>query len=70
MICFVSQVVLSASPLLSKEDLKRFALGFSPQWDMECDCLLNTAVSQLSKRDEPRSHVVLILDKVVLMISE
>ncbi|XP_030585374.1 separin [Archocentrus centrarchus] len=57
------KVLLSASPLLSEEDLKRFALGVSPQWDTECDQLLHTTVSQLLKRDEPQSHVVLILDK-------
>ncbi|XP_074489400.1 separin [Sebastes fasciatus] len=57
------QAVLSASPVLSQEDLKRFALGVSPQWDAECDQLLHTAVSRLAGRDEPRGHVVLILDK-------
>ncbi|KAM6928107.1 separin [Xenentodon cancila] len=57
------KAVLSSSSLLLEEDLKRFALGFSSQWDMECDHLLHKAVSQLSERDEPRSHVVLILDK-------
>ncbi|KAM8756416.1 separin isoform 1-T1 [Acanthopagrus schlegelii] len=55
--------VLSASPVLSQEDLKRFALGVSPQWDMECDQLLHAAVSRLADRDEPSGHVVLILDK-------
>uniref|UniRef100_UPI0037E95384 separin n=1 Tax=Semicossyphus pulcher TaxID=241346 RepID=UPI0037E95384 len=57
------KAVLSASPVLSKEDLKQFALGVSPQWDMECDQLLHTAVSKLPDRDEPHSHVVFILDK-------
>lgn len=57
------QAVLSASPVLSQEDLKRFALGVSPQWDIECDQLLRTAVSRLADRDEPHSHMVLILDK-------
>ncbi|XP_054473293.1 separin [Anoplopoma fimbria] len=57
------KAVLSASPVLSQEDLKRFALGVSPQWDTECDKLLQTAVSRLACRDEPRGHVVLILDK-------
>ncbi|XP_061583549.1 separin [Cololabis saira] len=57
------KAVLSASSLLSEEDLRRFALGFSPQWDMECDHLLHKAMSKLSERDEPRTHVVLILDK-------
>ncbi|XP_038552604.1 separin [Micropterus salmoides] len=57
------KAVLSASPVLSQEDLKRFALGVSPQWDIECDQLLRTAVSRLADRDEPHSHMVLILDK-------
>ncbi|XP_047440147.1 separin [Mugil cephalus] len=57
------KAVLSSSHLLSEEDLKRFALGVSPQWDTECDQLLHSAVSQLSERDEPRGHLVLILDK-------
>uniref|UniRef100_A0A3Q4HSX9 separase n=1 Tax=Neolamprologus brichardi TaxID=32507 RepID=A0A3Q4HSX9_NEOBR len=57
------EVLLSASPVLSEDDLKRFTLGVSPQWDTECDQLLHTAVSQLLQRDEPRNHVVLILDK-------
>lgn len=59
------QAVLSASPVLSQEDLHRFAWGLSPQWDVKCDQLLHTAVSQLAERDEPQGHVVLILDKVV-----
>ncbi|TKS71578.1 Separin [Collichthys lucidus] len=57
------KVVLSASPVLSQEDLKRFALGVSPQWDLECDQLLHAAVSHLADRNEPNGHVVLILDK-------
>ncbi|KAK9529134.1 hypothetical protein VZT92_013248 [Zoarces viviparus] len=57
------KAVLSASPVLSQEDLKRFALGVSPQWDTKCDQLLQTAVSRLACREEPRGHVVLILDK-------
>ncbi|XP_044033677.1 separin isoform X2 [Siniperca chuatsi] len=57
------KAVLSASPVLSQEDLKRFALGVSPQWDVECDQLLHRAVSRLADRDEPHRHVVLILDK-------
>ncbi|KAM9362423.1 separin [Symphorus nematophorus] len=57
------KAVLSASPVLSQEDLNRFGLGVSSQWDMECDQLLHTAVSQLADRKEPQSHVVLILDK-------
>uniref|UniRef100_A0AAQ5X602 separase n=1 Tax=Amphiprion ocellaris TaxID=80972 RepID=A0AAQ5X602_AMPOC len=57
------KAVLSASPVLSEEDLKIFAHGVSPQWNTECDQLLHGAVSQLSKRDEPKGHMVLILDK-------
>ncbi|XP_017271200.1 separin [Kryptolebias marmoratus] len=59
------KVVLSASPALSDEDLRRFALGLSPKWDSECDQLLRSAVSKLSERNEnqSRSHLVLILDK-------
>ncbi|TMS19821.1 Separin [Larimichthys crocea] len=57
------KAVLSASPALSQEDLKRFALGVSPQWDLECDQLLHAAVSHLADRNEPNGHVVLILDK-------
>uniref|UniRef100_A0A3P8TET8 separase n=1 Tax=Amphiprion percula TaxID=161767 RepID=A0A3P8TET8_AMPPE len=57
------KAVLSASPVLSEEDLKIFAHGVSPQWNTECDQLLHCAVSQLSKRDEPKGHMVLILDK-------
>ncbi|CAG06749.1 unnamed protein product, partial [Tetraodon nigroviridis] len=59
----VLKPVLSASSLLSQEDLRRFALGVSPQWDTQCDHLLHTAVAQLADREEPRGHVVLILDK-------
>lgn len=58
------QVVLSASPVLSQEDLKTFAQGVSSQWDGECDHLLHTAVSQFADRNKPHNHVVLILDKV------
>ncbi|XP_055365258.1 separin isoform X2 [Betta splendens] len=57
------KAVLSASPELSQEDLQRFTLGLSPQWDVECDQLMRTAVSQLADRDEPKGHMVLILDK-------
>ncbi|XP_069011126.1 separin [Embiotoca jacksoni] len=57
------KALLSASPALSEEDLKRFALGVSPRWDAGCDELLHAAASRLSERDEPRGHVVLILDK-------
>lgn len=61
------QVVLSASHMLSAEDLRRFALGLSPLWDLECDQLLHAAVSKVSERNENQSHVVLILDKVGLL---
>ncbi|XP_041639099.1 separin [Cheilinus undulatus] len=57
------KTVLSASPVLSKDDLNQFALGVSPQWDGDSDQLLHTSVSQLADRDEPKGHVVLILDK-------
>ncbi|KAF1391553.1 hypothetical protein PFLUV_G00043310 [Perca fluviatilis] len=57
------KAVLSAAPVLSQEALKRFAMGVSPQWDKKCDQLLHTAVSRLAHREEPRGHVVLILDK-------
>ncbi|XP_037535521.1 separin [Nematolebias whitei] len=57
------KVVLSASRMLSDEDLKRFAFGLSPLWDLECDQLLHAAVSKISERNENQSHVVLILDK-------
>ncbi|XP_018528986.1 LOW QUALITY PROTEIN: separin [Lates calcarifer] len=59
----ILKAVLSAFPELSQEDLQRFALGVSPQWDTECDQLLHTAASQLSERDKPYGHVVFILDK-------
>ncbi|XP_065811017.1 separin [Labrus bergylta] len=57
------KAVLSASPVLSEDDLKQFSLGVSPQLDMEGDQLLHTSVSQLVDREEPKGHVVLILDK-------
>ncbi|XP_059186202.1 separin isoform X2 [Centropristis striata] len=60
------KAVLSASPVLSQDDLKRFSRGFSSQWDTECEQLLLTAVSQLQDQEvskKPRGHVVLILDK-------
>ncbi|RVE73185.1 hypothetical protein OJAV_G00048450 [Oryzias javanicus] len=59
----ILEAVLSASPLLSEEDLQRFTLGLSPKWNTECDRLLQAATSQLLEREEPRGHVVLILDK-------
>ncbi|KAK1900808.1 Separin [Dissostichus eleginoides] len=57
------KVLLSASSELSQADLRRFGLGVSPQWDTECEQLLLTAVTRLADREEPRGHVVLILDK-------
>ncbi|XP_034726032.1 separin [Etheostoma cragini] len=57
------KAVLSASPVLSQEALKRFAMGVSSQWDKKCDQLLHAAVCRLTDREEPRGHVVLILDK-------
>ncbi|XP_053297462.1 separin isoform X2 [Pleuronectes platessa] len=57
------KALLSASPLLSQEELQRFALGVSPHWPVECCQLVHTALSRPSGRDEPRGHVVLILDK-------
>ncbi|KAM4582664.1 separin [Fundulus diaphanus] len=59
------KVVLSASHSFSEEDLKTFGPGLSPKWDMDCDRLFRTAMSQLSERKETRGHVVLILDKYV-----
>ncbi|KAJ0069122.1 hypothetical protein NL108_018148, partial [Boleophthalmus pectinirostris] len=57
------KAVLSAAPVLSEEDLRTFAFGVCPQWDSDCEQLLQNALSQLSEREEPRGHVVLILDK-------
>lgn len=60
------QVVLAASPGMTQEDLRQLAWGFSPDWDAECDSLLHAAVSEVTDQEEPRDHVVLILDKVRL----
>lgn len=60
------QVVLAASPGMTQEDLQQLAWGFSPDWDAECDSLLHAAVSKVTDQEEPRDHVVLILDKVRL----
>ncbi|XP_029357952.1 separin [Echeneis naucrates] len=57
------KAVLSAFPMLSQEDLQRFAMGLSPQWEKEFIQLFHTAASQLSERDKPCGHVVLILDR-------
>uniref|UniRef100_A0A8C5GC86 separase n=1 Tax=Gouania willdenowi TaxID=441366 RepID=A0A8C5GC86_GOUWI len=57
------KAVLSASPVLSDDDIKRFAHGLCPQWNADSDQLFYSAVSQLSDRAEPRSHMVLIMDK-------
>lgn len=67
MVSLSFQVVLSASPMMTKEDLEQFAWGISPEWDLECDHLLRAAVSQVADREEPQDHVVLILDKVGLI---
>lgn len=61
------QVVLSASHLLNDDDLRRFALGLSPHWHSECNQLLHSTIFNLSEKNENRSHVVLILDKVGLV---
>lgn len=58
------QVVLSASPGMTQEDLEQLAWGFSPDWDAECDHLLHAAVSKVTDQEDPQDHVVLILDKV------
>lgn len=57
------KVLLSAAPSLCPEDLKTFAFGLCPEWDMSCEQHLQTAVSQLADREELKGHVVLILDK-------
>ncbi|XP_068598709.1 separin [Brachionichthys hirsutus] len=59
----ILKAVLSASPVLSQEELRRFALGLSPRWSSECDELLRAALAPLANRQEPNNHVVLILDK-------
>lgn len=60
------QVVLSASPGMTQEDLQQLVLGFSPDWDAECDRLLHAAVSKVTDQVNPQDHMVLILDKVRL----
>ncbi|XP_077386541.1 separin [Festucalex cinctus] len=57
------KVLLSAIPVLSQKDLKSFALGVCPEWDDDCEQLLQSAVLQFADREEPHGHVVLILDK-------
>ncbi|XP_077429763.1 separin [Vanacampus margaritifer] len=57
------KVLLSAIPMLSQKDLKSFALGVCPEWDDDCEQLLQSAVLQFADREEPCGHVVLILDK-------
>ncbi|XP_046881955.1 separin [Hypomesus transpacificus] len=57
------KAVLSASPLLSQQDLRLLAHGVSPERGEECVLLLQAAVSSLTERAEPKGHVVLILDK-------
>ncbi|KAF7206960.1 separin [Nothobranchius furzeri] len=57
------KVILSASHELSSEDLRAFARGSSPHWDVDCDQILRVAKSKFSGRNETRGHLVLILDK-------
>ncbi|CAL9704114.1 unnamed protein product [Knipowitschia caucasica] len=57
------KALLSAAPVLSEDDLKSFAFGVCPHWDSICEQLLQAAVTQLLEREEPRGHVVLVLDK-------
>ncbi|KPP73338.1 separin-like, partial [Scleropages formosus] len=57
------KVVLSASPLLSQQDLHALASGLCPERAAELVSLLQVAVSALSNRAEPQGHTVLILDK-------
>lgn len=52
---------------MTREDLDQLAWGLSPDWNVECDRLLRTAVAQVADREEPQDHVVLILDKVRLI---
>uniref|UniRef100_A0A8C9V3Y1 separase n=1 Tax=Scleropages formosus TaxID=113540 RepID=A0A8C9V3Y1_SCLFO len=59
----VGLVVLSASPLLSQQDLHALASGLCPERAAELVSLLQVAVSALSNRAEPQGHTVLILDK-------
>lgn len=39
-------------------------LGVFPQWDTECEQILQASIFQLADQEEPSGHVVLILDKV------
>ncbi|XP_061731171.1 separin isoform X1 [Nerophis ophidion] len=57
------KALLSATPVLSQKDWKRFTLGVCPHWDDKCEQLLQSSVVQLTDRKEPCGHVVLILDK-------
>ncbi|XP_051932994.1 separin isoform X2 [Hippocampus zosterae] len=57
------KVVLSAIPVLSQKDLQSFALGVWPEWDDDCEQLLQSAVLQLANREKPSGHVVLLLDR-------
>lgn len=67
--CGLFQTVLCASPPLSHDELQSFSLGVSSDWDTECDHLLYTSVSKHAERNEPRGHMVLILDKVGFIVS-
>ncbi|KAM9813217.1 separin [Neosynchiropus ocellatus] len=53
------KALISASPVLSKKDLQRFALGISSK----SSCLQALLGGLLADREQPEGHVVLILDK-------
>ncbi|XP_037107969.1 separin [Syngnathus acus] len=57
------KVLLSAVPRLSSKELKSFALGVCPEWDDNCEQLLQSAGLHFADKEEPCGHVVLILDK-------
>ncbi|XP_059426784.1 separin [Carassius carassius] len=58
----ILKVVLSASPLLSLPDLQCLVEGMSQQ-DKDFLRLLQGGVTELRRREEPKGHTVLILDK-------
>ncbi|KAM8868553.1 separin [Synchiropus picturatus] len=53
------KALISASPVLSKKDLQRFAMGISPK----SNCLQALLGGLLAEREQPDGHVVLVLDK-------
>ncbi|KAJ8359018.1 hypothetical protein SKAU_G00155430 [Synaphobranchus kaupii] len=57
------KAVLSASPLLSPQDLHSLASGLCPCRMEESLAALQGAVSALKDRAEPQGHIVLMLDK-------